>query len=127
MAHCVSYHLGWLNILADQVKLKTLEFKISLLRARITAAARDKSEASFTKAQRHVDGLAELSNVVRNLQAREWTESEILRTKYSEELLLELRRRTLQEQVTGRTLQAEAHASLLEEAQAELARLESAA
>jgi hypothetical protein len=60
---------------------------------------------------------------VRSLRVKDWSEQQVRQSSYSESSLLELRRRTLQEQIVAKTIQAEAHAVLLAEAEEELTKL----
>jgi hypothetical protein len=114
-----------LSISENDIRLKTLEFKASLLQTRLSqAASREEGDASHARAL--IEGLGGIAQLARSLRARDWTEEQVRSTHYSEASLLELRKRTLEEQVTGKTLQAEAHSVLFDEAQTELSKRASA-
>jgi hypothetical protein len=112
-----------LTMSENDIRLKTLEFRASLLRTRLVEAVAAIPTGNPPNTPSIIDGLTEVSAVARDMQRRDWTQEQVRLSEYSEESLLELRRRILHEQVISRTLQVDAHSALLDEAQAELAKI----
>jgi hypothetical protein len=110
-----------LTMSENDIRLKTLQFRISLLRSQLVAAlSRSPSRETTTI----VESLDALSDVVRALRRRDWSQEQVVATKYSEAAAREFRRRTLHEQVISKTIETEAESSLLDAAEAELTALQ---
>ena len=110
-----------LTMSENDIRLKLLAFKASLLSSQLYQAIAQRPGSSRTTGL--IEALEALREVVRSLRARDWSEEQVRQASYSESSLLELRRHTLQEQVIAKTIQAEAHAVLLNEAEEELVKL----
>jgi hypothetical protein len=109
-----------LTMSENDARLKALEFKASLLRTQLLAALADHPAAQNTTTERLVAGLSELSTVWESLRRRDWTEEQVRDARYSEASLIDVRRRTLHEQVTAISIQIDVHSMLLSEAEATL-------
>jgi hypothetical protein len=107
----------------NDIRLKALQFRTSVLRSRLSKASARLREPSCRTTDL-IEGLEELYEVARGLQRRDWSQEQIESTPYSEASMLEFRRLTLHEQVISKTIQAEVQSVLLDDAEAELARLD---
>ena len=112
-----------LTMLENDARLKALEFKASLLRAQLSAAAARQTGTPNQPVQNLIAGLTELSTISNSLRRRDWTEEQVREAAYSEATLADVRRRTLDEQVTARTIQVDVHSLLLNEAETTLDQL----
>ena len=112
-----------LSMSENDIRLKTLEFKIALLKTQLSKAAASRTGASNRIAD-VIKGLDDLNDVVRGLRMREWSEEQV--QLFSEAAIVEIRRRTLHEQVLSKTIQAEVHSLVLNDAEAELVKLQHA-
>jgi hypothetical protein len=112
-----------LTMSENDARLKALEFRASLLRNRLTTALSSPTGTPSQPIQNLIAGLTELSTISDCLRRRDWTEAQARSEKYSESALAEVRRRTLDEQVTARTIQVDVHSILLNEAEITLEKL----
>jgi hypothetical protein len=115
-----------LTMSENDARLKALEFKATLLRKQLLAALANHPAAQNATTESLVAGLSELSNVSESLRRRDWTEEQVRDARYSEAALIDVRQRTLHEQVTARTLQVDVHTILLNEAEITLEKLRAA-
>jgi len=110
----------------NDIRLRTIDYEASVLGTQLRAAIPGLDESTIVAIESLLNGLTELTSVLRALQRRDWSEDHMRRMRYSESSLRELRRCTLDEQVIARTIQAEAHKLLLEHARVEVQRLKRA-
>lgn len=107
----------------NDARLKAAEFRLALLSSRFRQALGPVVDNTAGEATRLLDGISELARVLSGLRRRDWTEDKVRAMPYSESSLIELRRLTLDEQVTAKTIQVDAHAILIDEAERMLAKL----
>jgi hypothetical protein len=112
-----------LTMSENDARLKALEFRASFLRTRLSTALARQTTRPTAPLEPLIAGLAELSIISESLRRRDWTEDQVRSAAYSEVALTDVRRRTLQEQVTAKTLQVDVHSVLLNEAEAALEQL----
>ena len=111
----------------NDARLKTTELKLELLISRLQIALSMNDPGTSDNAAQILNGLREVERIYAGLRRRDWTADQIRSMDYSESALLQFRSLSLEEQVTSKTLQVEAHALLLNEGEALLSKLASAA
>jgi hypothetical protein len=106
-----------LTMSENDARLKALEFKARLLRRQLLEALSNHPAAQGGTTESIMAGLSELSTVGESLRRRDWTTEQVQDARYSEGALIDVRRWTLHEQVTAKTLQVYVHTILLNEAE----------
>jgi hypothetical protein len=101
----------------NDARLKAAEFKLDLLSSRLRQVLGPQENVASAEVARALQGLSEVNRVLSSLRRRDWTEDRIRAMPFSESALIDLRRLTLDEQMTAKTVQVDAHAILIAEAE----------